>query len=441
MKPRSNTLRLLLVATLSLPVLLHGQTHGPLPQSSSQEDAGGVANPIAEKVSARDLMRDFIQSKQWQEGENPRPDGSIFFVTTGSGSVNAPRSHPRFMDSRVLAFEKAMLATKANMAEYIRKRIETRALSAYAEGQAPTPPAADAEAPGMLEKLITLANKKIDDYLRKTGIDTSGPQAKAAAEKIKATDEFQRFVRKESQAYVAGLQAFQTFEVFPDGKNGEIAVVGVVSDKLLALSAALAAGSPPALQKPKRRIIEQIPTSGPELLCSFGVRQLVDETGQQVLVAYGQAQPISESARAEQAAEEKAQMQAEGALRSFAGEAVSNARDSYLAETYKEFEDNSSTYENQSAYKERVEAYGKSMRISGIQVVKRWTQKHPFNGQAVVGAVIAWTPKSAANAANLGARMADTQTAAATAPTSRTPINSDQKGAFKGQGSAADNDF
>ena len=159
-----------------------------------------------------------------------------------------------------------------------------------------------------------------------------------------------------------------------------------------------------------------------------------------MLVAYGQSQPISESTRAELAAEEKAQMQAEGALRGFAGESVSTARDSYNAETYKEFEDNTSTYENQSAFHDRVEAFGKSMQISGIQVVKRWSQKHPFNGQTVVGAVIAWSPKSAANAGSLGARMASTP-AGGTSQASRVPINSDQSGGFKGQGKAADDDF
>lgn len=426
----------LLLATLgSLPA----QTPGKAPASTPDSEVAGVPNPIAEKVTARDLMRQFLEAKGWQEGENPRPDGSTFFVAPGRGAVNAPRSHDRFMESRIMAFDKAMLDAKANMAEYIRKTIETRAVSAYAEGQAPPPPTAGGEAPGMLEKLVTLASNKLDDYLRKEGIDVSGPQAKAAAQKIKATDEFQRFIRKESQAYVAGLQAFQTFEVFPDGKNGEIAVVGVVSDRLLALSAAVAGGSAPPLQKPKKRIIEQIPTSGPELLCSFGVRQLIDENGQSVLVAYGQAQPISESTRAEQAAEQKAQMQAEGALRGFAGEAISSARDSYLAENYKEFEDNTSAYENQSAYKERVEAFGKAIEISGIQVVKRWTQKHPFNGQTVVGTVIAWSPRSAANAAGLADKIAGSQ-AGRTNP-ARIPINADQKGAFKGQGAAADDDF
>ena len=98
------------------------------------------------------------------------------------------------MDSRVMGFEKAMLSAKARVAEYVRKSIETRAISAYSEGQTPPAPTAGGEAPGMMEKLVSLAQKKIDDILRKEGIDSSGPQAKAAAEKIKATDEFQRFI-------------------------------------------------------------------------------------------------------------------------------------------------------------------------------------------------------------------------------------------------------
>ena len=133
-------------------------------------------------------------------------------------------------------------------------------------------------------------------------------------------------------------------------------------------------------------------------------------------------------------------MQAESKLRGFVGEAVSTARDSYLAETYTEFENNTSTYENQSAFMERVEAFGKAMQISDIQVVKRWTLKQPFNGQTVVGTVIAWSAQSAANAGRPGANRTSTQPSGNN-QANWIPINSDQKGTFKGQGAAADDDF
>lgn len=240
-----------------------------------------------------------------------------------------------------------------------------------------------------------------------------------------------------------GLQSFQTFEVFPDGKSGEIAVVGIVSDKLLMMGAALAGGKPPPLQKPNIPIAQQLANSPVELLCSFGVRQMVDERGQLVLVAYGQSQPISESTRAEQAAEEKARLQALGALRSFAGEVVTTARDSVQAESYKEFEDNTSVYANASAFRERNEAVGKAMSISGIQTVKRWNQKHPLSGQMVVGTVLVWSPQSAAVAAQFGDKMEGRKTASIpsrTDSTNRIPVNADQKGQFKGQGKKGDKD-
>ncbi|HRY47170.1 MAG TPA: hypothetical protein P5186_03895 [Candidatus Paceibacterota bacterium] len=432
---------LCIVAFLSPRFDLSGQTPGAPTESPADEfQVASVGNPISERVTARDEMQAFLEARQWHAGHNQKPDGTHFFVAASSAAINASRSHPRFMESRLIAFEKAMLEAKARLAEYLQITITTRAIFAYSENQTPAPPPAEGEAPDILEKLSSLAHKKLDDLLRIKGIDPSGPEAKAEVEKAKMTDDFLKFTRKASQAYITGFQAFQTFEVYPDGKNGEIAVVGIVSDKLRSLSAALAGGSTPPPQKPGKIIVDQLPTAGPALLCSFGIRQLVDENGQQVLVAFGQSHPISESSRAELAAEEKAQMQAESALRSFAGESMTTARDLFNAESYKEFEDNTSTYENQSAYRARVESFGEGMRISGIQVIKRWRQKHPLNGQTVVGAIVAWSPSSAANAGNLRKKITSTPAKRTNLP-SRIPINSDQNGTFNGQGAPADDDF
>lgn len=411
------------------------------------QTAAGAA-PISENIKARDEVARLLEKEGWQEGANTKADRTIFFVAAGYGAINAPRSHPRFADSRAIAFEKAILDAKARTAQFIRETIETRAIAMYSEGQStplPTAPlnAGDPPPLGMLDKLVLLAHKKLDDMLRKEGIAKEAPQAKEAAEKLRLSDGFQKFTRTASQAYIAGLQSFQTFEVFPDGKSGEIAVVGIVSDKLLMMGAALAGGKPPPLQKPNIPIAQQLANSPVELLCSFGVRQMVDERGQLVLVAYGQSQPISESTRAEQAAEEKARLQALGALRSFAGEVVTTARDSVQAESYKEFEDNTSVYANASAFRERNEAVGKAMSISGIQTVKRWNQKHPLSGQMVVGTVLVWSPQSAAVAAQFGDKMEGRKTASIpsrTDSTNRIPVNADQKGQFKGQGKKGDKD-
>ena len=49
------------------------------------------------------------------------------------------------------------------------------------------------------------------------------------------SEEFQNFVRSTSQAMLAGMQCYQSFEDLPNGRNGEIGVIGIVSDKTLAL--------------------------------------------------------------------------------------------------------------------------------------------------------------------------------------------------------------
>ena len=104
------------------------------PEATSQEKCA-----IEEKdVDA--MMDEFISSKGWVEGLNTKADGSKFFIAKGSGVIQAPKNSQAYIDSRVNAFNKAMLEAKKAMVEYLGVDIATETAKEYAEGSAVNPP-------------------------------------------------------------------------------------------------------------------------------------------------------------------------------------------------------------------------------------------------------------------------------------------------------------
>ena len=85
----------------------------PAPEATSQEKCA------IEEKDVDTMMDEFIASKGWVEGLNTRPDGSKFFIAKGSGVIQAPRDSQSYIDSRVNAFNKAMLDAKKAMVEYL----------------------------------------------------------------------------------------------------------------------------------------------------------------------------------------------------------------------------------------------------------------------------------------------------------------------------------
>ena len=86
------------------------------------------------------MMDEFISSKGWVEGINTKADGSKFFIAKGSGVIQAPKNSQAYIDSRVNAFNKAMLEAKKAMVEYLGVDIATETAKEYAEGSAVNPP-------------------------------------------------------------------------------------------------------------------------------------------------------------------------------------------------------------------------------------------------------------------------------------------------------------
>ena len=126
------------------------------------------------------------------------------------------------------------------------------------------------------------------------------------------------------------------------------------------------------------------------------------------------------------------------AIREFAGESVAVATDAMNAESVEEFENAAESYEDVSAYSQRIKAVAEEMKISGISTVKNWECKHPLAGRMVYGVVCAWSPESAARAHAMQHAMEGASSGAG-AGTAVQPV-ANPNGSIQGQGADADED-
>ena len=409
-------------------------------QETSPEDA--VANEAAvEEKSIHDIVDEYLDSKGMSEGENAKKDGSSFYVAVGYGAIQAPLENRGYADSRVNAYNKAMLDAKAKMAEYLEISIRTETEHDYSEGNFGGSETDGDDEPSVAAKIKRLIMAKLDKELQTEGLDPNETNAEArerAARKRLNSDFYKKVISTAAKAEITGMQVMCSFEGVPSGKKGEIGVVAIWSPKLQAMAKSISHGGKLPSGIGKKPIKEQIPTDKKVLLSTFGVQQKIDENGNLVLVAFGQAGAVTDSPQSANAARNKAKMQAMAAIREFAGETVAVTTDAVNAENVEEFENAAEEYEDVSAYSQKIKAAAESLKISGITTVKNWDAKHPLTGCTVYGAVCAWSPGQAARAQSMKRAMESAAPAAGTGSALQPVAN--PNGTLHGQGADADED-
>jgi hypothetical protein len=350
-------------------------------------------NPISEDRNIRDMINDLLASKGWNEGKNTGKDGKEFFIASGIGAIDAPRDHAAYIASRTIAYNKAMLAAKRDMAEFIKNAIETKT-----------------------EKTV-----QEDDELTDAA--------------------FCKMIETEANQYILGMQSLCSFEHTPAGKNGQIGVIAVWSPKLQQMAEAISTGKMVATGMPQKTLQEQIPADPLVLMTTFGIQQKLDEKGNLVLVAFGQDGAVRDTDRAADAATRKAQMNAQAAIREFAGENIAVNSVKSDAEDITEFNNAAREFANDSRFEEKIRTVASRMEISGISTFKRWQVKHPITGQTVYGVVCIWSPELSKQAKDLGGILNPSGKpgkSAATPSGKKTPVKVESGKSFSGTGQNAD---
>lgn len=365
---------------------------------------------ITQTKSVDTLMREERKAQKWQNGLNQK-DGKVFFIAQGRATVNVDPQDAAFITARMVAFDKAMLNARSDMAGYISTKISSELSAIYQTGDIDALEATRSDDHATaLEKLRAIVRTKVDNALKAEGVDVekdAKDTVAAATKRILASDDFVKNIRLETEAFVTGLQAVFTCESSKtaDGKV-EIGVLALWSERLQQMAQSIYTGETVERVTAARSIDEQIPTDEKDLLSAFGVLQMVDEHGDLVLTAFAQAGSKSENALTAEGAREIAKSYASSLIRDFAGLNVAVTKRLALAESAQAYDDESMIFKDTSAMQRVIKQEAEALDFSGLAVQHTWSAPHPLNGRTVYGCVCTWSPKQAALAKSLKNRMA-----------------------------------
>ena len=392
-----NTKAILLALSLSPLVLtLHAQdTKSAVPSAgpesfldSSDEALGAMAGAAAAKRDAEA----YVQNKKWSLGMSE--DGK--FVAIGFADIAGRPENPNFQKAREIAFVKALLNAKEQVAMTYGQKIATETmLNAQQAAKNPenfAPKPNDPPPPGITAKIKMLINAKLDQALRNNGVEP----AKATKEQVKEaekavlTTEFRRTITRMAAAEVGALI---TQKVFESGES--IAVVAYYNPKAKGLMDAILGKGPAPTGKPQEETINQWISkfTVPELYASHGVQIRVDENGQLNLVAFGQSVAEISSTLGGKMAETAAETNAIGALRDYAGEYVEADIKQEIFERTKQFGDMdkaSAEVEQDSQMSQKISARAAALTVAGIGKIRTWTTSDKRSKRIIVGAVVVW---------------------------------------------------
>ena len=405
----------------------------PLAEAAQDENVSpgvGSIDVIETFELAGSACEEWIGERGWTVGKNQKQDGTRFFVSNGSGTIQAKPGHQNYIDARQNAYEKAVLNAKATLIKYMKNAIQTELTLAVKEGTfSPTPIQTTANTPEeqakpdangwetAYGKTMRLLHAELDTQLDSRGVDPNPEPteeekiaAEQAARVILNSEEFRQLITSTSKAQLKGVRRMFVNETVVPNERGSICVVTLGSPKTMAMADAIMTGNPNIAPtgyfgKP---LSEQIPDRKSqigirELLTSYGVQMSRDEAGEFHLIAYAQAGVRSKTKLSQSNARKQATLRAQSALASFAGEHAAVTARSENSESAKEFTDamGEIDYESNRAMEEVIESATPLINLSGGRVRSSWGAYHPITKQMIVGVIYQWSAGSAAAAKEL----------------------------------------
>ena len=355
--------------------------------------------------NARSSAEDFVVSKGWEIGFNA--DGR--YVAVGSSSIAGSPSDKNFQTSRRIAFQKAMLEAKTEIVKQFSLEISSKLEYALTEPsefeREEAKKAAAAIEPSILDKLRTLAHRKLDKELEKEGV-TKEALPEEEVKGLLNTEDFKKVTEQVARAQVGALVVSKIFE-----QDGEIAVVAYYSDKTKLLAGAINGTGACPKGKPRKNgsIAEWVRglKVGTQLYPAMGVQLTTDEDGNIAILSYGQATAKSTSKTSAKAAFAKATANADADIRSFAGEAVAFAQIDKEMQSNKEFDNGTFESETDTSLNQRISAVADKLKITGITTLRTWNFVDKRSGTGVYGVVRMWSMKTSARANDARESMAD----------------------------------
>ena len=226
---------LILKITISLIFLIGSFGSQAWAQAEPEMGIDKTTPGVVKQKKVKKRAQDYIRERGWQQGENTKKDGSLFFVAIGIGTNTMTPSDPGWVGGRTFAFDEALLRAKAKLAEFIGMEISTSLKRDYERNMGNAPKKEETETvnagPSIpddsIGKMTLLLNASLDQALAKQGIKPDSPAAPAAIKKFLREKSREKAIEAVAKARVSGVQVAKVFESKGDGKKGQIAVIAI----------------------------------------------------------------------------------------------------------------------------------------------------------------------------------------------------------------------
>jgi hypothetical protein len=405
-----------------------GESAAPPAQASeallAQATAAG-AMPDKPVQSYEDWVGEFEQ--RFGQAIGTAQDGRVYYsgMATIAGDSAAD---PHYGTQLALAYERAMFDMQADYILQNYGRIKAKTIRTLFEDQSSDKSAFDpaelqkAAAAGggrleaVLDKALTLVDKKLDNALVKEGVPAEDIRKMSVEQKKNLfKDNLNKQILKSAYQNMQGLVPVQT-RIFPVEANGKktmaVAVIAVQSEKTRQFAKDIARKRPTLVRGNPKALKDILPAETKGYLNEIGLRYTYDESGRPMLLAYGRTSvpmepgwSASRAIRARQNAQQIAQAMAQANIVEFMKTNIRVSSSVDVGVVNEEWArqitqvDNGKPGEVQQIRDKISETTQKLLTsgtataagdLRGTTVLKRWNVKDA-NGVVHVGTVVGWT--------------------------------------------------
>ncbi len=383
----------------------------PADEAASVAQAAAEAPAIDNAQSVEEQMEVFVS----RSGFGARQQKEGWAVVSATAQVQVSTSDANWVAERSLAYDEAILKATSDYVKSVGVKIDNKTTQDFYQAAGKDPPPYDkGQEPGqaaeLMRKVLALGDARIDAELKKLGVDPKQyAEAQPPQQHVQLRNALLHKTVEEAFASVVGLTPVQTFEG-TDGKGNEvIGVVAVNSPRMQEFAQSVSAMHGEFEPDPSRaEDLGKALGDGMSLLHQFGVRRMFDDNGLPVIVSFYQWQPQMSDADPSvnglylEAAFDQAEAAADRQIADFLnGSAEFDSESEIGHEMQKIAERLPDDYIRQDAPQRTVfNQLTKKMRlrsniqVTGLRTFKKWSMKHPANGQVVVGVVRMWSAAS-----------------------------------------------
>ena len=387
-----------------------------------------LAKPIS---GFENICGQFITKKLKKKiGQNFKPNGDEFWLQTGQATIDGPVGGPSYINERMNAYEKAVLAAKkkilSSMKLEISREVSYQMLGPEQKEQLKaSAPAEDKEAIAQYEdkRDISSAAKKVMEIFHRdldkelADSEKSEPAPKSIDE---ATDQVEQKLRKvgsrfsdtvnsRAMSQLHGIRRIFVADNSPmdETSKGTICVAVVWSDKTRQIADAMYSADAsllPVVEQPGPPLSQQIPDPNTRegltaLISTMGVDIRVDENGNFWLISYAIAGPeVEGNDLARQEAGLVATERAYAGLRTYMGETAILKSLLDIDSGTDVFGKNDEAYTFNKKFDQEVKSVSEAMILEGATESETFGAKHPVTENEVVGAYVLWSASTLAGA-------------------------------------------